>query len=361
VADVGHMRTVMLSLSLALVLESVAHSQQAMPEPAAEPTPDATSPIAPTDDAAETAPEATLEPASDAPAAAAEASGADEALTAAIERADRTSEQAAVSAPAAAPLNTNHVRPRPVAAASVPASAPAPEVAPTATCLAAEVPFKRIGRKEEVALALTTCDGRPNLDALAPLAELARPLEPKADTTVAVASESPAIKLDAGLLTRLQGIANAYPGRAIEIVSGYRPHARPGSRHRAGRAIDLRIEGVDNRGLSELARTFDATGVGYYPNSTFVHVDVRDSSFYWVDRSKPGQRADYAKDAAAATSDPDESAAATEVAAAEPAPPSEHVLETELLSLSSRALAVMNAALGVEVGFDRNLPTHREL
>src|SRR5262249_36429710 len=37
-------------------------------------------------------------------------------------------------------------------------------------------------------------------------------------------------------------------------------------------------------------------GVGYYPNSDFVHLDVRPAgkkSAYWVDYSAPGQRAIY--------------------------------------------------------------------
>jgi hypothetical protein len=41
--------------------------------------------------------------------------------------------------------------------------------------------------------------------------------------------------------------------------------------------------------LQELSET----GVGYYPNSTFVHVDVRPDAAYWVDRSGPGEPPDY--------------------------------------------------------------------
>src|SRR5690606_9609465 len=42
-------------------------------------------------------------------------------------------------------------------------------------------------------------------------------------------------------------------------------------------------------------RKFDQTGVGYYPNSYFVHMDVREDRGYWVDRSGPGEPADYGR------------------------------------------------------------------
>jgi hypothetical protein len=38
--------------------------------------------------------------------------------------------------------------------------------------------------------------------------------------------------------------------------------------------------------------TFAETGVGWYPNSTFVHVDVREESVA-VDVSSPGERPRY--------------------------------------------------------------------
>jgi hypothetical protein len=30
-------------------------------------------------------------------------------------------------------------------------------------------------------------------------------------------------------------------------------------------------------------------GVGYYPNSSFVHLDVRETNTYWVDYAGPGE------------------------------------------------------------------------
>lgn len=152
-------------------------------------------------------------------------------------------------------------------------------------------------------MSLTDCDGRPNPEALVDLSILARPHDvarPSAQDLRAHARGAepgfvaPGVRLlDEGLLTRVQAIADRWPGRRIEIVSGYRPRARRTSRHRHGRALDLRVVGVDREQVVEMARTLEATGVGFYPNSTFTHVDVREESAYWVDRSGPGEAPDY--------------------------------------------------------------------
>jgi uncharacterized protein YcbK (DUF882 family) len=41
-----------------------------------------------------------------------------------------------------------------------------------------------------------------------------------------------------------------------------------------GKAIDVRVEGVGLRNLRSAALDVGAGGVGYYPVSNFVHVDV---------------------------------------------------------------------------------------
>ena len=94
-------------------------------------------------------------------------------------------------------------------------------------------------------------------------------------------------------MTRLQAVADRWPDRTIIVVSGHRPRARRTSRHRVGRALDLQVEGVHRAEVARFARTLHATGVGFYPRSTFTHLDVRDEAAFWIDRSGPGQRADY--------------------------------------------------------------------
>ena len=83
------------------------------------------------------------------------------------------------------------------------------------------------------------------------------------------------------------------------MVSGYRAYTptqyTPHSNHNFGRALDFRVQGVRNEELRDFCRTLRNTGCGYYPNSTFVHIDVRDAKAYWVDLSRPGEPPRYEK------------------------------------------------------------------
>jgi hypothetical protein len=76
----------------------------------------------------------------------------------------------------------------------------------------------------------------------------------------------------------------------ITLVSGYRPQSR-GSTHATGSALDFRVEGVPNDSLVAFCKTLPDTGCGYYPNSIFVHMDVRPGrgAASWVDASHPGE------------------------------------------------------------------------
>jgi len=72
----------------------------------------------------------------------------------------------------------------------------------------------------------------------------------------------------------------------FQIISGYRSPktnanlaansggVAKGSLHMQGKAVDLRIEGVHLGDLRQAAMDLQGGGVGYYPNSNFVHVDV---------------------------------------------------------------------------------------
>lgn len=78
------------------------------------------------------------------------------------------------------------------------------------------------------------------------------------------------------------------PNGVIDIVCGYRTpwsnaFLRRGtpasgvaehSQHMEAKAIDIRIPGVSTAKLRDTALSLDAGGVGYYPKSQFVHVDV---------------------------------------------------------------------------------------
>ncbi len=102
----------------------------------------------------------------------------------------------------------------------------------------------------------------------------------------------------------LYTVAQHFGARTIEVVAGYRApriareKGNPRSPHKQGLACDFRIDGVELTTLRDYVRSaFDKVGVGYYPNSGFVHLDVgRKRNAFWIDYSGPGQRAQYSSD-----------------------------------------------------------------
>jgi LysM repeat protein len=103
-----------------------------------------------------------------------------------------------------------------------------------------------------------------------------------------------AFDVDQRLLRLIAHVSDVFGGRSIRLVGGYRErsYARH-SRHKTGEAIDFSIPGVPNDVLRDYLRTHKDVGVGYYPNSTHVHLDVREKNSYWVDHSRPGRKPAY--------------------------------------------------------------------
>lgn len=93
--------------------------------------------------------------------------------------------------------------------------------------------------------------------------------------------------IDARLLDQLHQL-NGLVGAAApyQIISGYRSpatnamlHANSDgvashSLHMEGRAIDIRMQGVDLPRLRDAALSMQSGGVGYYQASDFIHVDT---------------------------------------------------------------------------------------
>jgi len=102
---------------------------------------------------------------------------------------------------------------------------------------------------------------------------------------------------DPGLLERIVRVSDHFGGRRIIVVSGYREessnHYTTRSNHTLGRALDFRIEDVPNEALRDYCQTLASSGVGYYPNSSFVHLDVRQIATHWTDVSGPGEAPRY--------------------------------------------------------------------
>ncbi len=94
--------------------------------------------------------------------------------------------------------------------------------------------------------------------------------------------------IDPRLVALLRDVARA-TGGTIELVSAYRRPAWPGDHnyHVRGRAADIRIPGLSARQLRDVAGALGIKGIGYYPTSKMVHVDVRDVAFGWTDWSGP--------------------------------------------------------------------------
>lgn len=93
--------------------------------------------------------------------------------------------------------------------------------------------------------------------------------------------------IDPLLLDTLHQLQEKTGGRGTyEIISAYRsPQTNEMLRsnssgvaqrslHMEGRAMDVRLRGVPTRKLREAALSLQVGGVGYYPDSDFVHVDT---------------------------------------------------------------------------------------
>jgi len=95
--------------------------------------------------------------------------------------------------------------------------------------------------------------------------------------------------VDPRLLEILSHVYDKY-GHRIQLLSGFRDQENTHSFHYQGAAADIRVPGVSIRALRRFVESLDhgGMGVGFYPRSGFVHVDVRPPpSYRWVDTNKP--------------------------------------------------------------------------
>jgi uncharacterized protein YcbK (DUF882 family) len=102
-------------------------------------------------------------------------------------------------------------------------------------------------------------------------------------------------KVDSRLAKVVYAMGRHFPGKRIELYSGYRPRkycTREHSRHLTASAIDFRIPGVRNEALvAWLRERFHPVGVGYYPGGVHVHLDVdRARDTFWIDNGDEPRR-----------------------------------------------------------------------
>jgi hypothetical protein len=177
---------------------------------------------------------------------------------------------------------------------------------------------------EKATFPLTQCDGSVAPLAVEHLSILSRPISarwPTASVAALAKEKGPQIapgvrRIDPRLVERLQKVVDHFAKKPaaqsggkrtthannakptlprVLVVSGYRP-TRGGSYHSHGRALDFRLEGVRNEDLVAFCKTLPDTGCGYYPNSSFIHMDVREPGtghVAWIDASGPGETPRY--------------------------------------------------------------------
>ncbi len=93
--------------------------------------------------------------------------------------------------------------------------------------------------------------------------------------------------IDPRLLDLLDAVSNRFGATTrFQVISGYRSAATNAmlrerseevakkSFHMSGMAIDVRLPDIELSRLHNAALSLDLGGVGYYPESNFVHMDV---------------------------------------------------------------------------------------
>lgn len=113
----------------------------------------------------------------------------------------------------------------------------------------------------------------------------------RAFMTIAVSAKDADVEsepLDTRLLQLAARAAYHFGGKALTIVSATRKGAH--GKHGTGEALDFKLDGVSAAELAAYLRTYPRAGVGIYthPKTQYVHLDVRDHSYHWVDASPPG-------------------------------------------------------------------------
>jgi uncharacterized protein YcbK (DUF882 family) len=135
-------------------------------------------------------------------------------------------------------------------------------------------PLRLVNTGEEVEVVLDLASGEVEASSYRALRHFMRCQRTGAETP-----------LDPRLIELLYRISQRTRQR-IEIVSGFRApmfSLATLSYHTRGMAADIRVPGMTPLMVRDLARSMGVKGIGYYPVSQFVHVDVREDKQEWTD------------------------------------------------------------------------------
>jgi uncharacterized protein YcbK (DUF882 family) len=132
-------------------------------------------------------------------------------------------------------------------------------------------------RAESLKVNIYNRDGSYNVDALEALQHLLRCKRTDTERD-----------MEPSLFVILSHVYDHFGERRIEVTSGYRNQRHTTSNHPRGSATDIMLPGVKPAEVRAYVETLDAggMGIGLYPRSGFVHVDVRPPpSYRWIDYS----------------------------------------------------------------------------
>lgn len=134
--------------------------------------------------------------------------------------------------------------------------------------------IQSVNNGEEMEITLNLATGELDADAYRQFRRLMRCLHTGAETPI-----------DPRLIDLLYRIAQR-THQKILLVSGFRApmySLATLSYHTRGMAADIRIPGMTALMARDLAESMGVRGLGYYPVSGFIHVDVRDQRTRWID------------------------------------------------------------------------------
>lgn len=146
--------------------------------------------------------------------------------------------------------------------------------------------LQAVNNGEEMEVRLNRATGELDPESYRRLRHLMRCLHTTAETPI-----------DPRLIDLLYRISERTKTKIL-LVSGFRAPMYSMAKlsyHTRGMAADIRIPGLTPLMARDLAESMGVKGLGYYPVSGFIHVDVREERMRWIDYGENRRDADGAE------------------------------------------------------------------